>query len=71
MILLAISPATVRPTLQLAEGVVLRIGTVLMISVNLLLFRRVFGPLEQLTGLMRRVDLYAPGRRLELARADP
>jgi hypothetical protein len=42
-----------------------------MISVNLLLFRRVFGPLEQLTGLMRRVDLYAPGRRLELARADP
>jgi two-component system sensor histidine kinase UhpB len=70
-VLLAVSPATVSPTLQLAEGVVLAVGTVLMISVNLLLLRRVFGPLEQLTGLMRRVDPHAPGRRLELARADP
>jgi two-component system sensor histidine kinase UhpB len=70
-ILLAVSPATVSPTLQLAEGVVLAVGTVLMISVNLLLLRRVFGPLEQLTSLMRRVDPYVPGRRLELARADP
>jgi two-component system sensor histidine kinase UhpB len=70
-ILLAVSPATVSPTLQLAEGVVLAVGTVLMISVNLLLLRRVFGPLEQLAGLMRRVDPYAPGRRLELARTDP
>jgi two-component system sensor histidine kinase UhpB len=70
-ILLAVSPATVSPTLQLAEGVVLAVGTVLMISVNLLLLRRVFGPLERLTGLMRRVDPYVPGRRLELARADP
>jgi len=70
-ILLAVSPATVSPTLQLAEAVVLTVGTVLMISVNLVLLRRVFGPLEQLTGLMRRVDPYAPGHRLELARADP
>jgi two-component system, NarL family, sensor histidine kinase UhpB len=69
-ILLAVSPATVSPTLQLAEGVVLAVGTVLMISVNLLLLRRVFGPLEQLTGLMRRVDPHAPGRRIELERAD-
>jgi two-component system, NarL family, sensor histidine kinase UhpB len=30
----------------------------------------VFGPLRQLTRLMRRVDPYAPGRRLALARAD-
>jgi len=69
-ILLAVSPATVSPSLQLAEAVVLAVGTVLMISVNLVLMWRVFGPLEQLTGLMRRVDPYAPGRRLELARAD-
>jgi len=68
-ILLAVSPATVSPTLQLAEAVVLAVGTVLMISVNLLLMRRVFGPLEQLTGLMRRVDPYAPGRRLSLERS--
>ena len=67
-ILLAVSPATVSPTLQLAEAVVLAVGTVLMISVNLLLMRRVFGPLEQLTRVMRRVDPHAPGRRL-VARA--
>ena len=69
-ILLAISPATVSPTLQLAEAVVLAVGTVLMISVNLLLMRRVFGPLEQLTRLMRTVDPHVPGRRLSLERAD-
>jgi len=69
-ILLAVSPATVSPTLQLAEAVVLAIGTMLMISVNLLLMRRVFGPLEQLTGLMRRVDPFTPGRRLSLERND-
>jgi two-component system, NarL family, sensor histidine kinase UhpB len=70
-ILLALSPATVSPTLQLAEALVLAVGTVLMISVNLVLMRRVFGPLEQLTGLMRRVDPLAPGRRLVLERSDP
>ena len=69
-ILLAVSPATVSPTLQLAEAVVLAVGTVLMISVNLLLMRRVFGPLEQLTRVMRRVDPHAPGRRLALQRGD-
>jgi two-component system sensor histidine kinase UhpB len=69
-ILLAVSPATVSPTLQLAEAVVLAVGTVLMISVNLVLLRRVFGPLEQLTRLMRRVDPFAPGRRLVLERSD-
>jgi two-component system sensor histidine kinase UhpB len=70
-LLLALSPATVSPTLQLAEAVVLAVGTVLMISVNLLLLRRVFGPLEQLTHVMRRIDPHAPGRRLALDRADP
>jgi two-component system, NarL family, sensor histidine kinase UhpB len=69
-VLLAVSPATVSPTLQLAEAVVLAVGTVLLISVNLVLMRRLFGPLERLTELMRRVDPYSPGRRLELARAD-
>ena len=69
-ILLAVSPATVSPSLQLAEAVVLAVGTVLMISVNLVLMRRVFGPLEQLTRLMRRVDPHAPGRRIELERMD-
>ena len=69
-ILLAVSPATVSRSLQIAEAVVLAVGTVLMISVNLVLMRRVFGPLEHLTGLMRRVDPHAPGRRIELERMD-
>jgi two-component system sensor histidine kinase UhpB len=69
-ILLAVSPATVSSSLQLVEAVVLAVGTVLMITVNLLLMRRVFGPLEQLTKLMREVDPHAPGRRLTLDRAD-
>ena len=63
-LVLALSPATVSPTLQVAEAVVLAVGTALMISVNLLLLRRVFGPLEQLTALMRLIDPHAPGRRL-------
>jgi two-component system sensor histidine kinase UhpB len=70
-ILLGVSPATVSPRLQLAEAVVLAVGTMLMITVNLLLMRRVFGPLERLTRLMRQVDPQAPGRRLALERADP
>ena len=69
-VLLAVSPATVSPSLHLAEAIVLALGTVMMISVNLLLLRRVFGPLEQLTALMRRVDPMSPGRRLALGGAD-
>jgi len=67
---LALSPATVSPTLQVAEAVVLAVGTVLMISVNVVLLRRVFGPLDQLTALMRRIDPHAPGRRLSLEGSD-
>jgi two-component system, NarL family, sensor histidine kinase UhpB len=69
-LVLALSPATVSSTLQVAEAIVLGVGTALMISVNLLLLRRVFGPLEQLAMLMRRIDPHAPGRRLSLERAD-
>jgi two-component system, NarL family, sensor histidine kinase UhpB len=69
-LVLALSPATVSPTLQVAEAVVLGLGTALMISVNVVLLRRVFGPLERLTALMRRIDPHAPGRRLSLKRAD-
>src|SRR5919108_5000905 len=69
-LLLALSPATVSPKLELTEAAVLAVGTVLMISVNLLLLRRVFDPLEQLTTVMRGIDPHAPGRRLALDRAD-
>jgi len=69
-LVLALSPATVSSSLQVAEAVVLGLGTVLTISVNVVLLRRVFGPLERLTALMGRIDPHAPGRRLSLERAD-
>jgi two-component system sensor histidine kinase UhpB len=69
-LILALSPATVSPSLQVAEAVVLGLGTVLMISLNVVLLRRVFGPLGRLTSLMRRIDPHVPGRRLTLERAD-
>jgi two-component system, NarL family, sensor histidine kinase UhpB len=67
-LVLALSPATVSPRLQVAEAIVLAVGTLLVIAVNVVLLRRVFGPLERLTELMRRVDPMAPGRRIELER---
>ena len=68
---LAFSPATVSTHVRIAEGVVLALGTLVVITVNLLLVRRVFEPLERLTALMRRVDPRNPGRRLAVDRADP
>ena len=47
----------------------LAVGALVVIAVNVVLLRRVFGPLERLTALMRRVDPLAPGRRIELERA--
>jgi two-component system sensor histidine kinase UhpB len=67
-LLLGLSPVTISSRLTLAEAVVLAVGTVALITVNVLLLRRVFGPLERLTRLMRRVDPLAPGRRIELER---
>jgi two-component system sensor histidine kinase UhpB len=69
-LVLAFSPATVSTHVRIAEGVVLALGTLVVIAVNLLLVRRVFEPLERLTALMRRVDLRNPGRRLAVDRAN-
>ena len=67
-LVLALSPATVSSELTLAQAIVLAVGTAVVIAVNVVLLRRVFGPLERLTELMRRVDPLAPGRRMELER---
>jgi two-component system sensor histidine kinase UhpB len=67
-LVLALSPATVSPTLTVTEGVVLAVGTIALIGVNVALLRRVFEPLERLAGLMRRIDPLEPGRRIELER---
>ena len=63
-LVLALSPATVSSTLTATEVVVLAFGTVSLIAVNIVLLRQVFGPLERLASVMRRVSPEAPGRRL-------
>jgi two-component system sensor histidine kinase UhpB len=63
-LVLALSPATVSSTLTATEVVVLAFGTVSLIALNIVLLRQVFGPLERLASVMRRVSPEAPGRRL-------
>ena len=70
-LVLAFSPATVSTHVRIAEGVVLALGTLVVIAVNLLHVRRVSEPLARLTAVMRRVDLRSPCRRLAVDRADP
>ena len=65
-LVLALSPATVSPTLTVAEGAVLTVGTLALIAVNVVLLRRVFEPLARLTAVMRRIDPLEQGRRVEL-----
>jgi len=61
--LLAWTPATVHRVATPRELVVLAIGLVGLLAVDLLLLRRVFGPLQRLAALMARVDPLQPGRR--------
>jgi len=63
---LVFSPATVSASVAAAEVAVLGAGLVVVMSVNFVLLRRVFGPLERLARLMRRVDPMSPGRRIDL-----
>ena len=65
-VVLALSPATVSSDLTIAEAVVLGVGTLLVATVNVLLLRRVFEPLERLSHLMRAVEPPVPGSRLVL-----
>lgn len=67
-VVLALSPATVSDRILVVEAGVLAVGVVLVLATNLLLLRRVFEPLQRLTGLMRRIDPLAPGQRLAVER---
>ncbi len=69
-LLLALSPATISATVTRSEWIVLAAGTAAVIVVNLLLLRRVFGPLERLERMMSRIDPYEPGRRIREGRGD-
>jgi two-component system, NarL family, sensor histidine kinase UhpB len=61
--LLAWTPATVHRVATPKELVVLALGLVGLLAVDLILLRRVFGPLRRLAALMARVDPHQPGRR--------
>lgn len=63
-LLLALTPATISATVTPSEWIVLAAGTAAVIVVNLLLLRRVFGPLERLEQVMGRIDPHEPGRRI-------
>jgi two-component system sensor histidine kinase UhpB len=69
-LLLALSPATISATVTRSEWIVLAAGTAAVIIVNLLLLRRVFGPLERLEEVMGRVDPHEPGRRIGEGQGD-
>jgi two-component system sensor histidine kinase UhpB len=65
-LMLVFSPATVSSSVVAAEVLVLAAGLLVVMVVNVFLLRRVFGPLERLARLMRRVDPMSPGRRIDV-----
>lgn len=71
VLVLALSPATVKVPTGLDEAVVLVGGITAMVLTNLLLLRRAFAPLSRLTELMRRVEPLEPGRRIPVYGDDP
>ncbi|KAA0024819.1 HAMP domain-containing sensor histidine kinase [Antrihabitans cavernicola] len=64
-LVLALSPATVSAPINLTEIPVLLIGLTIIVATNALLVRRSLAPLEELTGLMQRVDLLRTGVRID------
>jgi two-component system sensor histidine kinase UhpB len=71
VLVLALSPATVKVPTELDEAVVLVGGITAILLTNLLLLQRAFAPLSRLTELMRRVEPLDPGRRIPVYGDDP
>ena len=69
VVALVFSPATVSAHVRVTELAVLVAGALALLAVNVLLLRRVFAPLRELTSLMRRVDPLNPGRRIAVQRS--
>ena len=63
--LLAWAPVTVHRVATPKELVILSAGLVVMLAVDLVLLRRVLGPLRRLAALMGAVEPAQPGRRAE------
>ncbi len=69
-VLLMATPATVSHPVATTEAVVLAVGIAAMFAMNLLLLRRVLGPLSRLTRFVRGVRPLEPGARADVGRAD-
>ena len=63
-LVLVLSPATVSSPVSLSEAVVLAAGAAAMLILNILLMRRAFAPLEQLSAAMETADPQQPGQRI-------
>jgi two-component system sensor histidine kinase UhpB len=70
-LVLVLSPATVSFPIALAELIALAGGLVAMLVTDLVLLRRTFRPLRQLTTVMRGIDPLRPGQRAAIDFADP
>lgn len=64
--LLAWTPVTVHRVATPGELAILSLGLVLMLAIDLVLLRRVLGPLRRLVGVMGAVEPAQPGRRAEV-----
>jgi two-component system, NarL family, sensor histidine kinase UhpB len=71
MLALVVSPLTVSFPVALTELVVLTVGLMALLAANLVLLRRIFGPLERLSRSMREVDPLRPGSRAPAVTEDP
>ena len=71
ILVLALSPATIKVPTGLDEAVVLVGGITAILLTNLVLLRRAFAPLTRLTDVMRRVEPLEPGRRIPVYGDDP
>jgi two-component system sensor histidine kinase UhpB len=70
-LVLVLTPLTVSFPVALAELVALAGGLLAMLALNLVLLRRVFGPLSRLATVMRGIDPLRPRERAAIEAADP
>jgi two-component system, NarL family, sensor histidine kinase UhpB len=64
LVLLSVTPITIDAPIALDQFLILLGGLALMLAMDLVLLRRVLGPLKHLTELMGTIDPDRPGRRL-------
>lgn len=62
--ILAVSPATISPTVLVSEAVILAIGIAVILLTNFALLRTNLAPVDRLITMTESVDLQQPGRRL-------